>query len=119
MAQYLSALMSMRGGVDPFSSGNQGRWGDYAFTQEGQIQFPRSHGHTLTRRPDTALDQIITQLMENSNSSRPVPATEDIMSKLPREVLQVGCASVRSDGCFGGTEGSPPSTNPRERLCSL
>ena len=119
MAQYLSALMSMRGGVDPFASGNQGRWGDYAFTQEGTLALSLSHGHTLTRRLDTALDQIITQLMENSNSSRPVPATEDIMSKLPREVLEVGCASVRPHGCFGGAEGSPRSPNPREGLRSL
>ena len=41
----------------------------------------------------TALDQIITQLMENTNSSRPVPATDDIVSNLPREVLELGCTS--------------------------
>ena len=33
----------------------------------------------------------MTQLMENSNSSRPVPATEEIISKLSREVLEIGC----------------------------
>ena len=38
-----------------------------------------------------ALDQIITQLMEQSNASRPVPATEDIISNLPREVLEADC----------------------------
>jgi hypothetical protein len=29
--------------------------------------------------------------MENSNAYRPVPATEEIIAKLPREVLEVGC----------------------------
>jgi hypothetical protein len=38
-----------------------------------------------------ALDQIITQLMEHSNASQPVPATEAIISDLPREVLEPGC----------------------------
>ena len=39
----------------------------------------------------SALDNIITQLMENSNAHRPVPASEEIMDKLPREVLEDGC----------------------------
>lgn len=38
-----------------------------------------------------ALDQIISQIMENSNAHRPVPATEEIIQKLPREVLIEGC----------------------------
>lgn len=38
-----------------------------------------------------ALDQIITQIMENSNSHAPVPATEEIMDKLPRSILEEGC----------------------------
>lgn len=38
-----------------------------------------------------ALDQIITQLMENNNTGRPVPATDEIVEKLPREVLDIGC----------------------------
>ena len=29
--------------------------------------------------------------MENSNAHRPVPATEEIIQKLPREVLEEGC----------------------------
>jgi hypothetical protein len=37
-----------------------------------------------------ALDQIITQIMENSQG-HPVPATEEIMEKLPREVLEEKC----------------------------
>ena len=34
-----------------------------------------------------ALDQIITQIMENSQA-HPVAATEEIIDKLPREVLE-------------------------------
>ncbi|KAI0003730.1 hypothetical protein BJV74DRAFT_811342 [Russula compacta] len=81
MAQYLLAMLSQRAGreglADPFSGfsfvGNpeDGRMGDYVFNQE-------------------ALDQIITQIMEQGNSSRPVPATEDVMQQLHREVLEEG-----------------------------
>ena len=39
----------------------------------------------------SALDQVITQIMEHSNTHRPVPATEEIIEKLPREVLMEGC----------------------------
>jgi hypothetical protein len=39
----------------------------------------------------SALDQVITQIMEHSNGHRPVPATEEIIEKLPREVLMEGC----------------------------
>jgi E3 ubiquitin-protein ligase RNF115/126 len=94
MAQYLSALMGMRGGVDPLGAGNSGRWGDYAFTQDGEIIIHLSDTsfHYLIRLSITALDQIITQLME-SNSTRPVPATEEMIDNLPREVLDAGCAS--------------------------
>ncbi|KAG1757234.1 hypothetical protein EDB19DRAFT_1656424 [Suillus lakei] len=79
MAQYLLALLGhgpTGRGMDPFAEmfslgpeggGPGGRWGDYVFNQE-------------------ALDQVITQIMENS-ASRPVPATEDIVNNLPREVL--------------------------------
>lgn len=38
----------------------------------------------------TALDQILQQLMEGNNSTRPVPATDEIMEHLPREVVQEG-----------------------------
>lgn len=40
-----------------------------------------------------ALDQIISQIMENSNAHRPVPAPEEVVAKLPREVLMEGCKS--------------------------
>lgn len=33
----------------------------------------------------------MTQLMDNSNAHRPVPATEEIIANLPREVLEHGC----------------------------
>jgi len=52
--------------------------GDYVFNQE-------------------ALDQIITQLMEGSNAHRPVPATDEIINNLPREVLMVGSATLEND----------------------
>lgn len=41
-----------------------------------------------------ALDQIITQIMENSNTGRPVPATDEIIENLPREVLEAGCKKL-------------------------
>ena len=37
-----------------------------------------------------ALDQLMTQLMEGANSTRPVPAPEDVVERLPREVLEEG-----------------------------
>jgi len=99
MIQYLMALLSLQrqggtgagGGMrgDPFpevlgrlgadgAHGGSGRWGDYVFNQE-------------------ALDHIITQLMENSNSSRPVPATDEIITNLPREVLEDGSPRLQMD----------------------
>lgn len=86
MAQYLLALLGDR---DPLASmlGNAatgggapdgGRMGDYVFTQE-------------------ALDQVITQIMENSNGQRPVAATEDIVENLPREVLAAGSPLLSED----------------------
>jgi len=38
-----------------------------------------------------ALDQIITQIMENSHSTRPVPVTDAAMEKLDRQVLELSC----------------------------
>ncbi|KAG6335467.1 hypothetical protein ID866_3617 [Astraeus odoratus] len=84
MAQYLLALLGRssagRGG-DPFSDalgGQGGRWGDYVFSQE-------------------ALDQIMTQLMENSTAGRPVPATDQIIADLPRDVLEEGSPLLTKD----------------------
>ncbi len=74
--------------------GEQGRWGDYVFNQEG-IQ--SLSGTKYTPLNDfgvcAALDQIITQIMENS-AAHPVPATDEIMEKLPREVLEEGCKLI-------------------------
>ncbi|KAH7910451.1 hypothetical protein BJ138DRAFT_1087664 [Hygrophoropsis aurantiaca] len=91
MAQYLMALLGRAherggGGGDPFAemfngpngdNGN-GRWGDYVFNQE-------------------ALDQVLTQLMENSTAGRPVPATEEIISNLTRDVLQANSPLLEKD----------------------
>ncbi|KAF9055853.1 hypothetical protein BJ165DRAFT_1429126, partial [Panaeolus papilionaceus] len=81
MAQYLMALLGHR---DPFGGPGgvpgmpeSGRMGDYVFTQE-------------------ALDQIISQMMER-DSHRPVPAPEETINKLPREVLTVGSATLELD----------------------
>ncbi|EPT03544.1 hypothetical protein FOMPIDRAFT_1058763 [Fomitopsis schrenkii] len=87
MVQYLLAMLGNRpgNGMDDFfplmgmaEGSENGRWGDYVFNQE-------------------ALDQIITQMMENPNSGHPVPATEEVMEKLPREVLEEGSPLLEKD----------------------
>ncbi|KAI1794051.1 hypothetical protein LXA43DRAFT_189892 [Ganoderma leucocontextum] len=96
LAQYLLGFMGPGHGVDPLSellggvfgppgrgmtSGvgpEDGRWGDYVFNQQ-------------------ALDQIITQIMENSNAHQPVPATEEAIAKLSREVLELGSPLLEKD----------------------
>lgn len=97
MAQYLLALFGggreARTPGDPFAEllgmPSSGRWGDYVFNQEGwYLVFLFS----LTSNNSKALDQILTQLAENSTAGRPVPATTDIVDNLPREVLTEGCS---------------------------
>lgn len=87
MAQYLLAMLTQRVGreglADPFNGFSflgpeDGRMGDYVFNQE-------------------ALDQIISQIMEQGNSSRPVPATEEAMQELHREVLEEGSPLLERD----------------------
>ncbi|KAI0673647.1 hypothetical protein C8Q78DRAFT_1067924 [Trametes maxima] len=92
LAQYLLTLLGPRRAGDPFSEflggmfgaagmppgAESGRWGDYVFNQE-------------------ALDQIISQIMENSNAHQPVPATEEAIEKLPREVLEEGSPLLDKD----------------------
>ncbi|KAF8481895.1 hypothetical protein DFH94DRAFT_733674 [Russula ochroleuca] len=88
MTQYLLAMLTQRAGreglADPFSGFSflggpeDGRMGDYVFNQE-------------------ALDHIITQIMEQGSSSRPVPATEDVMEQLHREVLEEGSPLLGRD----------------------
>ena len=74
-----------------------GRMGDYVFNQEGETAFAVLDSLCVYEHDiDTvyeALDQIITQIMENS-SAHPVAATEEIIDKLPREVLEEGCAYI-------------------------
>ncbi|KDR85731.1 hypothetical protein GALMADRAFT_234790 [Galerina marginata CBS 339.88] len=78
MAQYLMSLLGGQQDLGLFGGPENGRMGDYVFNQE-------------------ALDQIITQIMDNSNAHRPVPATEEIIKNLPREVLMVGSATLEQD----------------------
>ncbi|KAG8219572.1 hypothetical protein J3R82DRAFT_523 [Butyriboletus roseoflavus] len=84
MAQYLLAMFGREphGRGDPFAEllgmPPSARWGDYVFNQE-------------------ALDQILTQLAENSTAGRPVAATEEITSNLPREVLTEGSPLLGRD----------------------
>jgi len=80
MAQYLMNLLSQHEISQGFLGGNLegGRMGDYVFNQE-------------------ALDQVITQIMEHSNAHRPVPATDEIIEKLPREVLMEGSKTLEQD----------------------
>ncbi|KAK7007043.1 RING-type domain-containing protein [Favolaschia claudopus] len=83
LARYLMAFLGREHMTEMFARGmgdgpQPGRMGDYVFNQE-------------------ALDQIITQLMEASNNSRPVPATEEIIENLPREVLEEGSATLEKD----------------------
>ncbi|KAI0322985.1 hypothetical protein OF83DRAFT_1279176 [Amylostereum chailletii] len=108
MAQYLLSMLSQRGQQggrgDPFSGINlfggapeDGRWGDYVFNQE-------------------ALDQIVTQIMENSNSSRPVPATDEIMTKLDRTVLEEGSDLLERDCAVCKDQFSLTSEDPDEQV---
>ncbi|KAI0695635.1 hypothetical protein BC835DRAFT_1346044 [Cytidiella melzeri] len=86
MFQYLLAMLQQSGRQgqmgDLFGSmmppgAENGRMGDYVFNQE-------------------ALDQIISQIMENS-AAHPVAATEEIINNLPREVLEEGSPLLQRD----------------------
>lgn len=78
------------------------------------VPFQQLHCIVLTDHPVIALDEIITQIMENSNAHRPVPATDEIIDKLPREVLTVGCM------CFSALKPlfmmTPVSCHSKRRL---
>ncbi|KAG6380939.1 hypothetical protein JVT61DRAFT_5332 [Boletus reticuloceps] len=86
MAQYLLALFGREphGNGDPFAEllgmPASARWGDYVFNQEGW-----------------SLDQILTQLAENSTAGRPAPATEEIINNLPKQVLTEGSPLLEGD----------------------
>ena len=104
LGQYMMSMLGMApggsGGLNEmFARGfgaDSGRMGDYVFNQEGVCRFRCSS--RLRAQLSSALDEVITQLMENNNSHRPVPATEEIMEKLPREVLEIGCESSQKCG---------------------
>ncbi|KAF5390552.1 hypothetical protein D9757_002772 [Collybiopsis confluens] len=102
MAQYLMAMLGHRGPNSDLFGGfgdavERGRMGDYVFNQE-------------------ALDQIISNLMENSNASRPVPATDDIMEKLPREVLEEGSSTLDKDCAVCKEQFSLQTEDPEEQI---
>ncbi|KAL0951623.1 hypothetical protein HGRIS_008304 [Hohenbuehelia grisea] len=106
LAQYLLALLgnhdpalqalltSSLGGGDPAA---QGRMGDYVYSQE-------------------ALDQIITQLMETSNSHRPVPATGEKIQELPREVLEDGSPLLEKDCAVCKEQFKLGTEDPEEQI---
>ncbi|KAF8634952.1 hypothetical protein AX15_000679 [Amanita polypyramis BW_CC] len=106
MAQYIMALLgnnnhiaemlSRRLGAD-FFGGEGGRMGDYVFSQE-------------------ALDQIITQLMESSNAHRPVPASEEVINNLQRDVLLEGSDSLEKDCAICKEQFSLKTDNPDELM---
>lgn len=112
MAQYLMTLLASRGmagqadlfgpaGLNFMMGGGQGtengRWGDYVFNQE-------------------ALDEIISQIMENSNSSHPVPATEEVMEKLDRTVLEEGSPLLERDCAVCKEQFSLTTEDPEEQV---
>jgi len=104
MLQYLMAMLAGRGGNIPLhglmplgEGGQPGQMGDYVFNQE-------------------ALDQIITNLMENANSSRPVPATEQIITDLPREVLEDGSATLEKDCAVCKDQFTVTTEDPDEQV---
>jgi len=57
---------------------HDGQFGDYAVTNE-------------------ALDRIITQLMEQTNGDKPVPAPDDMIARLPRAKVSQGSPLLQKD----------------------
>lgn len=41
-------------------------------------------------KPSTALDEVVTRLMEQNQGARPVPAPDDMIEKLPRTKITPG-----------------------------
>lgn len=75
-----------------------GQFGDYAVTNEGMCAvLPIAH-HSINfhARGFSALDRIITQLMEQSNGDKPVPVPDDMIERLPRSKVELGSASLFS-----------------------
>jgi len=99
MAQYLMNLLNQDEFPPGFAGGHpeSGRMGDYVFNQE-------------------ALDQVITQIMEQSNAHRPVPATEEIIEKLPREVLMVESKMLERDCAVCKEQFALETEDPEEQI---
>ncbi|CAK5280638.1 unnamed protein product [Mycena citricolor] len=103
MAHYLMALLGGRESMgDVFGRGmgepmQPGRMGDYVFNQE-------------------ALDEILNQLMENSNAHRPVAASDEIVDKLPREVLEEGSPTLEKDCAVCKEQFSLQTEDPDEQV---
>jgi len=103
VAQYIMALLgnndqmlSRRLGSDVFGA-EGGRMGDYVFSQD-------------------ALDQIITQIMENSNVNRPVPASEEAIGNLRRDVLLEGSDVLDKDCAICKEQFSLKTDDPDELM---
>ncbi|KAF7794843.1 hypothetical protein EIP86_005985 [Pleurotus ostreatoroseus] len=62
----------------------------------------------------TALDEIISQIMESSHG-HPVAASEEIMSKLPREVLEEGSPLLEKDCAICKDQFSLKTEDPDEQ----
>ncbi|KAK2461427.1 hypothetical protein APHAL10511_005890 [Amanita phalloides] len=98
MMHYIMALLGHNDPTfDMFShmGAEGGRMGDYVFNQED-------------------LDQIITQLMEGANTNRPVPASEEIINNLKRDVLLEGSDTLGKDCAICKEQFSLQTENPDE-----
>jgi hypothetical protein len=83
--------------MHPFPMRDADTHGDYVYTQEGESSYcSRLLAMLLRFHRLTGLDRLMTLLMEQGSSTRPVPANESIISALPREVLKPGCSSYIS-----------------------
>lgn len=96
-AGTLMALLGNPEGGMVFGTPGSGRMGDYVFNQE-------------------ALDQIITQMMENSNANRPVAATDEIMENLPREVLLENSPTLEKECAVCKEQFKLETDDPDERI---
>ncbi|KAG6877492.1 hypothetical protein C0993_006762 [Termitomyces sp. T159_Od127] len=103
MAQYLMTVLAQRSG-DEFMGrvgfgdpAMTGRMGDYVFNQE-------------------ALDEIITQLMNESNAHRPVPASEEVVSRLPREILVIKSPMLEKDCAVCKEQFKLETEDPAEQI---
>ncbi|KIY73589.1 hypothetical protein CYLTODRAFT_416962 [Cylindrobasidium torrendii FP15055 ss-10] len=77
--------------------GGNGTMGDYALNQQ-------------------ALDDIITQIMESTNSHRPVAASKEIIDKLPREVLEEKSPLLEKDCAVCKDQFSLTTEDPDEQI---